>query len=143
MKKKKEFPKGKSEIFKAKGEIRRTRAHQGRNQMEREDFLFPFLTKKTNRHLPRWLWRRFCQIFLKRMPVRTQGNTTIVGALLADTLLSGQLYTRVQPPSQNSVFSSDNIQTLYFYIPVSGYFHLRTPRGCSLTTASTVYSPIN
>ena len=135
--KKKEFPKGKSEIFKAKGEIRRTRDHQGRNQMGREDFLFPFLTKKTNRRLPRWLWRRFCQIFLKRMPVRTQGNTTIVGALLADTLLSGQLYMQVQPPSQS------NIQTLYFYIPVSGYFHLQTPRGCSLTTASTVYSPIN
>ena len=35
--------------------------------MGREDFLFPFLTKETNRRLPRWLWRRFCQIFLKRM----------------------------------------------------------------------------
>lgn len=30
-KKKREFPKGKSEIFKAKGEIRGTRTHEGRN----------------------------------------------------------------------------------------------------------------
>ena len=40
-----------------------------------------------------------------------------VEALLTDTLVSGQLFLWL--PSQNPV--STPIQTLYFYIPVSGY----------------------
>ena len=45
----------------------------------------------------------------------------VLAAHLTDTLVSGKLYLR--PPSQNPVFSTP-IQTLYFYIPMSGQLQL-------------------
>ena len=67
-------------------------------------------------------------------------NSNTPEALLKDSLVRGQFYYGCL---HKTPFFSTPIQTLYFYIPVSGQLPLRTPFYSQLTRASPILNKLS